>query len=131
MESYARGPERRILRRSIGEVLLDTAARIPQGLALVSCHQGIRLTWSEYAYEARRTAAGLHALGLRPGDRVGMWATNCVEWPLLQFGCALAGVVLVNLNPAYRPHEPKRRPDKLLERARRLCRNVRGPSSRT
>ncbi|HWE52812.1 MAG TPA: AMP-binding protein [Bryobacteraceae bacterium] len=105
MESYARGPARRILRRSMGEVLLETAARLPQGLALVSCHQNIRMTWSEYAWEAQRTAAGLHALGLRPGDRVGMWATNCAEWALLQFGCALAGIVLVNLNPAYRPHE--------------------------
>ncbi len=105
MESYARGPERRILRRSIGEVLLDTAARLPHGLGLVSCHQNIRLTWSEYAYEAQRTAAGLHALGLRPGDRIGMWATTCAEWALLQFGSALAGVVMVNLNPAYRPHE--------------------------
>jgi len=105
MESYARGPARRILRRSIGEVLLDTAAKFPNGLGLVSCHQNIRLTWAEYAYEAQRTAAGLHALGLHPGDRVGMWATNCAEWAFLQFGCALAGVALVNLNPAYRPHE--------------------------
>src|ERR1700689_2013662 len=95
MESYARGPEREILRRPIGEVFLDTASRFPDAPALISCHQNIRLTWSEYAYEAQRTAAGLRALGLRPGDRAGVWATNCAEWALLQFGCALAGVVLV------------------------------------
>ena len=44
-------------------------------------------------------------MGLAPGDRAGIWATNCVEWLLLQFGAARAGVVLVNVNPAYRSHE--------------------------
>ena len=105
MESYARGPKGAIVRKSIGEVFLETAARFPQQLAVVSRHQEARLTWAEYAHEAQRAAAGLRALGLAPGDRAGLWATNCVEWVMLQFGCALAGVVLVNVNPAYRSHE--------------------------
>jgi fatty-acyl-CoA synthase len=70
-----------------------------------SVHQNIRLNWAGYAHEAQRAAAGLRALGLHPGDRVGVWATNCAEWSILQFGCAFAGVVLVNVNPANRSHE--------------------------
>jgi fatty-acyl-CoA synthase len=105
MESYARGPRGTVLRRSIGDVFLETAERFPGRLAISSRHQNRRLTWAEYAEAAQSVAAGLRALGLAPGDRAGVWATNCVEWVMLQFGCALAGVVLVNVNPAYRSHE--------------------------
>lgn len=105
MQSYARGPRGTVVRAPIGEVFLETAARFPQRMAVVSRHQNIRLTWEQYAHEALRTAAGLRALGLAPGDRVGVWSTNCAEWAILQFGCALAGMVLVNVNPAYRSHE--------------------------
>ncbi|MEO8658544.1 MAG: AMP-binding protein [Bryobacteraceae bacterium] len=104
-ESYARGPEGTVVRRSIGELFLETAERFPASLALVSHHQRLRLSWRRYAIQAQRVAAGLRALGLGPADRVGVWSTNCIEWPLLQFGCALAGIVLVNINPAYRTHE--------------------------
>src|SRR5438270_11946543 len=99
MDSYARGPQAAILRRTIGECFLDTARRCSDGLAVASCHQNVKLTWEQYAYEAMRVAAGLRAIGLRPGDRFGVWATNCVEWVLLQFGGAIAGTVLVNINP--------------------------------
>ncbi len=105
MRSYARGPKGVVFRKTIGEAFLETAHRFADRGALVSCHQNIRLTWAEYAHEAQRVASGLRALGLRPGDRAGVWATNCAEWPILQFGCALAGVVLVNVNPANRSHE--------------------------
>jgi len=111
MRSYAQGPKGIVVRQTIGEAFLETANRFADRVALISCHQksgrhqNIRLTWAEYALEARRVAAGLRALGLHPGDRVGVWATNCAEWPILQFGCALAGVVLVNVNPANRSHE--------------------------
>ena len=105
MESYARGPQGTVVRSPIGDLFLATAARFPHHLAVVSRHQNVRLTWEQYAHEALRAAAGLRALGLAPGDRVGVWATNCVEWTMLQFGCSLAGVVLVNVNPAYRSHE--------------------------
>jgi fatty-acyl-CoA synthase len=105
MQSYTRGPKGIVVRKTIGEAFLETANRFADRVALISVHQNIRLTWAEYAYETQRVAAGLRALGLHPGDRVGVWATNCAEWPILQFGCALAGVVLVNVNPANRSHE--------------------------
>jgi fatty-acyl-CoA synthase len=105
MESYARGPAGTIVRKTVGEAFLETAARFPENLAISSRHQAVRLTWAEYALAAQRAAAGLRALGLAPGDRAGVWATNCVEWVIMQFGCALAGVVLVNINPSYRAHE--------------------------
>ncbi len=68
-------------------------------------HQNIRHTWSELAAEVEKTARGLIGLGLETGDRVGVWATNCAEWIYLQLGCARAGLVQVNVNPAYRAHE--------------------------
>jgi fatty-acyl-CoA synthase len=105
MQSYARGPRATVVRKSIGEAFLETTSRVPDCLAIVSRHQNIRLTWREYADQALRVAAGLRTLGLRPGDRAGVWATTCAEWVALQFGCALAGVVLVNVNPASRSHE--------------------------
>jgi fatty-acyl-CoA synthase len=105
MTSYARGPQGTILRKTIGEAFLDTAVRFGHRLALSSRHQQIRLSWARYAYDAQRVAAGLRSLGIVPGDRVGVWSTNCAEWMMLQFGCAIAGAVLVNVNPAYRSHE--------------------------
>ena len=105
MQSYARGPRRPVVRKTIGETFLETANRFPERVALISRHQNVRLTWAQYAHQAKRVAAGLRALGLQPGDRAGVWATNCAEWPMIQFGCALAGVVLVNVNPANRSHE--------------------------
>ena len=104
-QSYARGPSGTVVRRSIGEVFLATSERSPSSLAIVSRHQGVRLSWSEYADQALRVAAGLRALGVRPGDRAGIWSTTCFEWPVIQFGCALAGVILVNVNPAGRVYE--------------------------
>jgi fatty-acyl-CoA synthase len=70
--------------------------------ALVVRHQGIRLTWTELGRRVDELAAGLLALGLEPGDRVGIWSQNCAEWCVTQFATAKAGLVLVNINPAYR-----------------------------
>lgn len=77
----------------------------PRRLGLVSRHQGVRLTWAEFQDKVVRTAAGLQSLGLKPGDRIGVWSTNCAEWVYLQFAAATAGVIFVNVNPAYRSHE--------------------------
>jgi fatty-acyl-CoA synthase len=103
--SYWRGAEVPLLEKTISQALRDTAARFPHREALVACHQNARFTWSELDAEVTRTARGFAGLGLRPGDRVGVWASNCVEWVLLQYGSARAGVALVNVNPAYRSHE--------------------------
>jgi fatty-acyl-CoA synthase len=105
MLSYARGPEFPILEKTIGEVLDDAAARCPDGDALVSRHQGIRLTWRDLQAAVERTARGLWGLGIRPGDRIGMWSASCVEWVYLQAAVARIGAILVNCNPAYRAHD--------------------------
>jgi fatty-acyl-CoA synthase len=103
--SYARGPNRALLDLTIGGLLDRTASRFPDRLAVVSCHQQKRLTWAELSIEADRVARGLWSLGIRRGDRVGLWSTNCIEWIVMHMGCARAGAALVNVNPAYRSHE--------------------------
>jgi fatty-acyl-CoA synthase len=103
--SYIRGADVPLIEKTISQVLADTARKYPDRDALIVCHQNVHLTWAELDREATRTARGLIGLGLRPGDRAGIWAANCLEWILLQHGAARAGVVLVNVNPAYRSHE--------------------------
>jgi len=105
MLSYARGPEAEVLDLTLGDLLRECAAMYPHRPGLISRHQGVRLTWAEFQDKVVRTAAGLQSLGLKPGDRIGVWSTNCAEWVYLQFGAATAGVILVNVNPAYRSHE--------------------------
>jgi len=86
--------------------LLDTAAeRWPEGEALVVPHQNVRWTWRELRERAQTLASGLLALGIEPGERVGMLAPNVAEWVEVQFATACAGQVLVNINPAYRVPE--------------------------
>jgi fatty-acyl-CoA synthase len=103
--SYSRGPDLPLLDATISQLLADNARRFPDRDALIVRHQNVRLTWAQLDREATRTAGGLAGLGLRPGDRIGVWAANCVEWVLLLYGAARAGIVLVSVNPAYRSHE--------------------------
>ncbi len=103
--SYSCGPSRPLLDLTIGGLLERTASRFPDRLAVASCHQQKRLTWAELSAEADRVARGLWSLGIRRGDRVGLWSTNCIEWVMMHMGCARAGAALVNVNPAYRSHE--------------------------
>jgi fatty-acyl-CoA synthase len=91
-----------LLEHPIGKALELTAARWPDRDALIVRHQDIRWTYAELNRRADDFAAGLIALGLEYGDRVGIWAPNCAEWVLTQFATAKAGLVLVNVNPAYR-----------------------------
>ncbi|MGE5644715.1 MAG: AMP-binding protein [Acidobacteriota bacterium] len=105
MLSYARGPEEEILEKTIGQAVDDAAGRFPDSDALVSRHQQLRLTWEQLRAEVVRTARGLWGIGVRPGDRIGMWSTNCVEWFYLQAAAARLGAILVNVNPAYRAHD--------------------------
>ena len=103
--SYVCGAPVPLIEKTISQAVSDTAARFPDREALVVCHQNVRLTWRELDREVTRTARGLVGLGLRPGDRAGIWASNCLEWILLQHAASRARVVLVNVNPAYRSHE--------------------------
>jgi fatty-acyl-CoA synthase len=105
MESYTRGPSVPLLEMTLSDALRRAASRWPDRDALIVCHQKARLTWSGLDAEVERVARGLAGLGLRPGDRAGIWASNCVEWVLMQYAAARSGVVLVNVNPAYRSHE--------------------------
>jgi len=86
-------------------VLDEAAAKWPHRDALVVADQGVRWSWSELRDLARALAAGLLSAGLCPGDRIGMLASNRAEWLLAQFGSAYAGLILVNINPAYRQPE--------------------------
>ncbi|WP_020648071.1 AMP-binding protein [Solimonas variicoloris] len=94
-----------LLDLSIGAALDAAVARHGARDALVVRQQGIRWTWAELRDRVDTVAARLLALGLAPGDRVGIWSPNSVEWVLAQFATARAGLILVSLNPAYRRHE--------------------------
>jgi fatty-acyl-CoA synthase len=90
---------------TIGEALDAAAARWGDVEALVSVHQGMRWTYAELKARAEAVAAGLLALGLAPGERIGVWSPNKAEWALTQFAAAKAGLILVTINPAYRLSE--------------------------
>ncbi|HBI69971.1 MAG TPA: AMP-binding protein [Massilia sp.] len=90
---------------TIGDFLTNIAARHADNDALVVPHQDVRWTYREFDERVTRLAAGLLALGLEPGDRVGIWSQNCAEWVLVQFATARAGLIMVNINPAYRRSE--------------------------
>jgi fatty-acyl-CoA synthase len=105
-QSYVSGPSDIVLLGdTVGEALARTAQRVPDNEALVSLHQNVRLTYGELAAEVEVITRGLLALGIEKGDRVGIWAPNCVEWALFQFASARVGAILVNINPAYRANE--------------------------
>src|SRR6185436_13823895 len=104
--SYASGPSTTpLLGDTIGDNLDRTIARFGEREALVSVHQDLRYTYSQFGEAVDRTARALIAAGLEKGDRVGIWSPNCAEWTLVQYATAKAGVILVNLNPAYRTSE--------------------------
>jgi fatty-acyl-CoA synthase len=94
-----------LIGETIGAHFDRAAARWPERDALVVCQQGVRLTYAQLRTEVDRIAAGLIALGLTPGERVGIWSPNNAEWAMLQFATAKAGLILVNINPAYRVSE--------------------------
>jgi fatty-acyl-CoA synthase len=94
-----------LLGETIGVNLERTVAANPDRPAIISCHQGVRLTYADLNAQVDQLARGLIAAGLGIGDRVGIWSPNRVEWALVQYASAKAGAILVNVNPAYRVHE--------------------------
>ena len=105
-QSYVHGvSDVPLLGLTVGGALDQTAKRLPDREALVVHHQGIRWTWAELNRRVDALAAGLIALGLEPGDRVGILSPNNAEWVVVQFATAKAGLILVNINPAYRGPE--------------------------
>jgi fatty-acyl-CoA synthase len=105
-DAYEAGPtDVALLDETIGANLAATVAEHGEREALVSCHQQIRWTYREFADRVASLAKGLMGAGLKVGDRVGLWSPNYAEWTLVQYATAEIGVVLVNVNPAYRTHE--------------------------
>ena len=101
--SQVRGDTRAPLsEQSIPALLADAVARFGERPAVAFREQGVRWTWREFALQVDEMAAGLLALGLQRGDRVGIWSPNRVEWLVTQFATARIGLILVNINPAYR-----------------------------
>ena len=94
-----------LIEQTIGAFFDDMAERYPEREALVAVHQKRRYTYRQLQTESRRLASALLGLGLKPGDRIGIWSHNNAEWVLMQLATAMAGLVLVNINPAYRTAE--------------------------
>src|SRR6516164_3686279 len=104
--SYAHGAsDAPLLGQTIGANLAATAARLPAHEALVDCPSGRRWSYTELEAWAAQVARGLLAKEVKKGDRVGIWSPNCPEWVAVQYGTALIGAILVNINPAYRVSE--------------------------
>ena len=94
-----------LLYETIGHCFDRVAKLNPDKAALIVRHQSIRWTYSEFKTQVDNFATGLIALGIEPGDRVGIWGPNSYEWVLTQFATAKIGAIMVCVNPAYRPFE--------------------------
>ena len=94
-----------LLGETIDENLKKTVAKYPTEDALICSHQNYRATYEEFYDQVIQVAKGLMALGVKRGERVGVWSPNCYQWTLLQYATAKIGAILVNINPAYRTSE--------------------------
>ncbi|HWE78437.1 MAG TPA: AMP-binding protein [Pseudolabrys sp.] len=105
-QSYTQGASAvPLIGETIGVYFQKAAERWADCLALIVPHQSVRWTYRELNERVDAFAGGLLALGLSPGDRVGIWSPNNAEWVITQFATAKAGLILVNINPAYRTFE--------------------------
>ena len=106
MKSYChRGGNEPLLGSTIAEHFAEIVLRFPDQEAIVSLPQQRRLTYQALSDEIEQLAKGLLSIGFVKGDRIGVWSTNNIEWLLLQMATARIGIVLVNINPAYRLRE--------------------------
>ena len=104
--SYACGTSNTpLMFTTIGRMFDATVARHPARDAITVCHQNIHWSYKQLKQQVDAYAAGLIQLGLKPGERIGIWSPNTIEWVITQFASAKAGLVLVNINPAYRTFE--------------------------
>jgi fatty-acyl-CoA synthase len=94
-----------LIEQTLGDFFDGMVARQPDHPALVSAHQGLRYTYRELQTESNKLASALLNLGLVPGDRIGIWSHNNAQWLLMQLATAKVGLILVNINPAYRTSE--------------------------
>ena len=104
--SYLKGPSNfKLIEHTIGQQLDIIAEKFPNNIALVVRHQNIKWTYKELHQHVQSIALGLIEVGIKPGDRVGIWSPNNVEWVLTQYATAYIGAILVCINPAYREME--------------------------
>ena len=102
---FHRGGEEPLIGLTIPEHFAAVAGKFPDHQAVVSVPQDVSLTYQEFSVKIDQLARGLLGMGFIKGDRIGVWSTNNIEWLLIQMATARIGVVLVNINPAYRPKE--------------------------
>ncbi|QRM18286.1 AMP-binding protein [Dechloromonas sp. TW-R-39-2] len=106
MQSYVHGASNQpLIGQTIGAYFDEVCARFAEREALVVRHQNVRMTYATLKETVDNLACGLRRLGLKPGERIGIWSQNNTEWVLTQFATAKAGLVMVNINPAYRRSE--------------------------
>ena len=106
LPSYTSGTtEVPLLGRTIGAMLYRTAEKYPDTEALVALHQDIRWTYKEFVAKVNEAARAFMAIGVKRGDRVGIWSPNRYEWTVTQFATAQVGANMVNINPAYGVHD--------------------------
>ena len=104
--SYTSGvSDKPLLGITIGDMLDQTVAKYPNNEALIVKHQQIRYTYQQFQEKVNECARAFLAIGIKKGDRVGMWAPNCAEWTIVQFATSKIGAIQVNINPSYRLHE--------------------------
>ncbi|XP_063816769.1 medium-chain acyl-CoA ligase ACSF2, mitochondrial [Pseudophryne corroboree] len=104
--SYVHGTsEIPLTNRTMQQCLYDTTQRIPDDEAVVVVQSATRKTFSQLSKDVETVAAGLLALGLKKGERLGMWGPNSYEWVVIQYATAQAGIILVSVNPAYQSNE--------------------------
>ena len=105
-ESYIQGPANfKLMDHTIGYHLDSIADKHPEEIALIVRHQNIKWTYQELRHHVQSIAIGLLEHGIKPGDRVGIWSPNNIEWILTQYATAYIGAVMVCINPAYRESE--------------------------
>ncbi len=104
--SYTSGTSKKpLIGMTIGDKFDETVALYPDNDALISRHQNLRYSYRQLQVEVNQAARALLAVGVKKGDRVGIWSPNRAEWAIIQFATAKIGAILVNINPAYRTHE--------------------------
>ena len=104
-QSYDKGPVTPLIELTIGDFFDQMVEQNPDKDALISAHQNIRLTYRQLQRKVNQLASSMIRMGLQKGDRVGIWSHNNVEWVIMQLATAKAGIILVNINPAYRIFE--------------------------
>ena len=102
---YCGASTAQIIYETIGGFFDRVAEKYPDNKALILRHQGVEWTYAELQHRVDQLASGLLALGIVPGDRVGIWGPNSAEWVLTQLATAKIGAIMVCINPAYRLYE--------------------------